>query len=90
MLHALALAAMLTTFTGDILSTCHNLGRGEHEHNRYAPSSCTGIALQGGAGMIGTVALLEARKTPLWAKVAIYGGLAGAHGWALHHNLAKR
>lgn len=86
----LLLAAMLATYTGDVVTTCRNLGHGEHEHYSPAPSGCGPIVGVSGAGILGTVALLEGGHAPRWAKITVYGGLAMAHGWALQHNLRRR
>lgn len=93
MIGQMLLAAMLASYGGDMASTCRNLAHGEHEHNSMTFThnrSCAGLAMQSGLGVGGTIFLLEKGHAPTWAKVLVYGGLAGAHGWALHHNLRGR
>lgn len=88
-LHAITLTAFLTFLTGDLVTTCRNFSNGEHELNPLALSSCPGVTLQAGVSAGGAIYLLEAKHAPLWAKIVVYGGLAGSHGWAMHRNLRK-
>lgn len=89
MLHSILLTAFLSAYAGDITTTCINIRNGEHELNQMImfPNSCLGPLAQSGVGIASVLYLMEKKHSPTWVRVAVYGGLAGAHGWAFHHNL---